>query len=148
MPGCPAPHCQWDLHVCEDVKDSDTPKRSFVEMGDVSSISITEKALQRTSSGAHRHPFCECKYLLFTYVQFSSQHTVTVGTRMGSRGGTREPETPAGGQRQIFRRVPSAPRGRKSACNPDLQGMPMDRLCLLVNKKQPSTWVSAGCSKS
>lgn len=47
---------------------------------------------------------------------------------MESTAGTREPETPASGQQQIFRSVPSGLRGMKSACNFDLYGMPTYRL--------------------
>lgn len=32
MKGCPALHWRWDLHVYEDLKESDTSKHSFVEM--------------------------------------------------------------------------------------------------------------------
>lgn len=67
---------------------------------------------------------------------------------MESTEGMKEPETLASGQHQIFRRVPSGMRGKKSACNLDLREVLIYRLCLLVNYRKVGTWVPAGCSKS
>lgn len=79
--------------------------------------------------------FVNANTSFFMYVQFAFLHTLTGRTRMESTAGMREPETLASGQHQIFKRVPSELRGKKSACNLDLHEMLTYRLCLLVNNR-------------
>lgn len=126
--------------------DSDTSKHSFVEM--YQAFPQLRKHLRGQAMVHTNIHFVNANTSFFMYVQFAFLHILMERTRMQSTGGMKEPETLASGQRQIFRRVPSGMRGKKSACNLDLHEMLIYRLCLLVNNRKVGTWVSAGCSKS
>lgn len=109
------------------------------------SVSTTEEALERTSSATHNHPFCEHTYLFF--------HVCAICFPAHTNGENKdaEPNRYDGAwsrQHQIFRRVTSGLRSKKSACDLDLHEMPVYRLCRLVNSRKPGTWVSARCSNS
>lgn len=74
------------MQVCGDLIN----KAQFC--GNLSSVSTTEEALERTSSATHEQPFCECKYLFFMYVQFAFLHTLLERTKMQSTTGMMEPQ--------------------------------------------------------
>lgn len=137
MPECPALHWRWDLHICGDLIN----KHSFVE---ISYVSKTEEALERTCSATHKHPFCGCKYLFF-YVRAICFPAYTVGKNKDAEHNRYDGAW--SGQHQIFRRAPSGLRGKKSACDFDLHEMLAYRLCLLVNSRKPSTGVLESVSQ-
>lgn len=113
--------------------------------GNLSSVSTTEETLERTSSATHKYPFCEHKYLFF-YVCAIFFPAHTNGENKDAEHNRYDGAWSR--QHQIFRRVPSGPRGKKSACDLDLHEMLVYKLCLLVNSRKPGTWVSARCSNS
>lgn len=97
--------------------DSDISEHSFVEM--YQAFLQLRKHLRGQAVEHTNIHFVNADTSFFMYVQFAFLHILTERTRTESTAGMRDPETLASGQHQIFRRVPSGLRGKKSACNLD-----------------------------
>lgn len=88
--------------------------------------------------------FVNANTSFFMYVQFAFLHILMERTLEDAEHNRYDGAS--SGLHQIFRRVPSGLRGKKSACDLDLHEMLVYRLCLLVNSRKPGTWVSARSS--